>query len=168
MPQDTLSIEDRLDRMEAVSAIRQLAYDYAYAVDMLDWELMEKLWVETDAPQPPPILDIHAIRKLPALFAEQGPSMLAVANHRIEFDGNDTASGTVYCLAFVDRGEFIEQAIVYVDDYRKIDGEWRFLKRNHLLLWGRETANPLQQAEANWPASQIGAGNAAKVLRAHA
>lgn len=165
MTQAPPNIDERLDRLESTAAIRQLAYDYAYAVDMLDWDLMETLWVETEEPEPAPILDIHAMRKLPVLFENQESSMLAVANHRIAFDGRDEASGTVYCLAFVDRGEFIEQSIIYIDEYRRIDGKWRILKRNHLLVWGRETDNPMQQPDANWPVKQVGAGNAAQILR---
>lgn len=161
----TTLLDDRIDRLTSLAEIRQLAYDYAYAVDTLDWELMNRLWVETETPEPFPILDIHAIRKLPEKFADQGASMLAVANHRIHFEDPDSATGTVYCLAFVDRKQFIEQSIIYVDDYRRVDGTWRFLKRNHLLVWGREAANPMQQPEANWPLGQVGAGNAAELLR---
>lgn len=159
------SPDERIDRLTSLADIRQLAYDYAFAVDTLDWELMDRLWVETEIPEPFPILDIHAIRKLPDKFADQGASMLAVANHRIHFDGPDSATGTVYCLAFVDRKQFIEQSIIYVDDYRRVGNTWRFLKRNHLLVWGREAANPMQQPDANWPFGQIGAGNAADLLR---
>lgn len=157
---------DPLERLTAIEDIKQLAYSYAFAVDTLDWGLMETLWVNTDQPAPPPVLDIHAIRQLPGKFAEQGASMLFVGNHRITFESAEKARGTVYCQAFVDRGHFLEQAIIYLDEYERHAGNWLFLKRNHLLLWGKEGAsNPMQQPPANWPKRQVGAGNAAEILR---
>lgn len=162
-----MTADPRLEQLWALHEIRQLAYRYAYAVDTRDWELMESLWVETPSPLDRPALDIHFARGLPERFKTQSASTLFVGNHLIEFDGPDRAHGSVYCLAFVDRPEqFFEQAIIYNDQYERHGGKWLFLKRDHLLWWGREPAvNPMRQPPANWPASQVGAGIAFDQIR---
>jgi hypothetical protein len=159
---------DKVDELWSREQIRQLAYSYAYAVDTLDWNLMDSLWMPDypAPPAPPPLLDYHAMRKLPAKFAQQGASMLLVGNHRINFENSDKAKGTVYCHCFVDRDYLLEQTIVYVDAYERRDGKWLFVQRDHLLMWGRDGGeNPMKLPSADWPKSQIGAGTAAQVLR---
>ena len=157
---------DKLDELWSREQIRQLAYSYAYAVDTLDWNLMDSLWVPDYPPAPPPLLDYHAMRKLPAKFAQQGASMLLVGNHRINFENADKAQGAVYCHCFVDRDSLLEQTIIYVDAYERRDGKWLFVQRDHLLMWGRDGGeNPMKLPPADWPKSQIGAGTAAQVLR---
>ncbi len=153
-------------RLLALEEIRQLAVSYAFAFDVLDWNLMFSLWVDTELPEPSPILDIHAMRRLPAKYEDAGASMLLVANHRVEFHGEDHASGSVYCFAMADRGHFFEQAIVYLDDYERHGGRWLFRRRSHLLRWGRTVTNPMEQPQAHWPRSQVGRGTASEELRA--
>lgn len=157
---------DRTDQLWAIHEIRQLAYKYAYACDTRDFDLMLSLWVPTDIPAVLPDIDIHRMRDLNARLADVGASTFFIGNHLIELDGEDRAHGSVYCMVYVDQGNFLEQAIIYQDHYERHQGKWLFLKRAHLLWWGQErTPNPMQQPPANWPMSQIGAGNAASVIR---
>ena len=161
--------ERSLERLWDLQEIRELAYRYAYAVDSRDFDLMASLFVDTPAQAPQPAVDIHVCRQMPDFFREIGPSTLFVGNHLIEFDGPDRAHGSVYCLAFVDANPFFDQAIIYQDLYERHGGKWMFLKRDHLLWWGQErTPNPMHQAAANWPESQIGAGVALEWIRRRA
>ena len=159
--------ERTLERLWDLQDIRQLAYRYAYAMDSRDFEGMSSLFVETAEPAPPPAVDIHVCRqRMPEFFRNVGSSTLFVGNHLIDFDAPDRAHGSVYCLAFFDAHRFIDQAIIYQDRYERHDGGWLFLKRDHLLWWGVErTPNPMHQPPANWPASQIGAGDALERIR---
>jgi hypothetical protein len=156
---------DRLEQLWAVHEIRQLAYKYAYAADCLDFERLASLFVETEVPVEFPGLDIHVMRKAEAFMSQVGVSTMFVANHLIEFDGPDRAHGSVYGLAFIDNRVFCEQAIIYQDVYQRSGDRWLFLKRDHLLWWGREAVNPMHQPPADWPQSQVGAGLASKVLQ---
>jgi hypothetical protein len=159
-------VDSRLDELWAKQEIRELAYRYALAVDTRDWPLLESLWAEAPKPLPPPSLNIHSARRLPELFTTTKASTLFVCNHLIHLDGPDHAHGSVYCIASVDRGKFFDQAIIYQDLYERHDSKWLFLKRDHLLWWGQERlVNPMGQAPANWPASQVGSGVAFDLIR---
>lgn len=166
-------IRIRLDQLSSSEDIRNLALRYAYAVDSRDWSLMQSLWVETASRDSDSILDggtmldIHVMREIGPRFADSGPSTLLVANHLIEFDGVDHASGSVYCHCQMERsGTFFEQMILYQDLYERHGGRWAFRSRNHLLWWGsKRDDDPTRQAPAFWPASQIGAGVAFERIR---
>ena len=167
------ALQQRVDRLWAMQEIRNLPLRYAYAVDTRDWALMNALWVETDERAPDNmleggrILDIHVMRTIGPRFADSGPSTLLVANHLIDFDGEDRAHGAVYCHCQMERGgAFFEQMILYKDIYERHDGRWLFRTRDHLLWWGAERPDdPTRQAPAHWPASQIGAGVAFEHIR---
>ena len=159
--------ERTLERLWDLQEIRELAYRYAYAMDSRDFTQMASLFVDTAAPLPRPTVDVHVCRqRMPEFFQSVGSSTLFVGNHLIEFDGPDHAHGSVYCLAFIDADPFIDQAIIYQDSYERHDGKWLFLKRDHHLWWGVERKpNPMRQPPANWPVSQIGAGDALDRIR---
>ncbi len=160
-----VSSDDRVDRLWAVQEIKNLALTYAYAVDTRDWPLLESLWVETDEPSET-LLDIHMMRQLPAFLEGLGASTLLVANHLIEFDGPDHATGSVYCYCMMDWGGFIDQNIIYKDIYERHDGKWLFRTRDHRLWWGiQRQENPMKQSPANWPDSPIGSGDAFEFIR---
>jgi len=95
-------------------------------------------------------------------------AVLLVANHLIEFDDPDNATGSVWAHGFIDdsgpagRGEgFIQQLVRYDDRYVRIDGGWRFTRRRHFLWlgWRHDETDPLGQAPADWPERQIGLGS---------
>jgi hypothetical protein len=89
-----------------------------------------------------------------------GISILFVGNHVIDFDDDQHARGIVYCKAEIQDGErFISQAIEYQDQYERRDGHWYFVRRKHLLFYGREQGeNPLKLRPANWPENHSGRG----------
>lgn len=150
-----------LERLWDLEEIRDLARRYALAFDTRDFQDMASLFVETPEPAPWPLADRHMVKRIAANYKRGRASTLFVGAHRIEFDAPDEAHGTVYCLAFVDHEKFYEQSIIYRDRYERHDGRWQFLHRDHLLWWGQERVpNPMMQPEANWPNSQIGAGDA--------
>lgn len=158
--------ERTLERLWDLEEIRDLARRYAFAVDSRNFALLGSLFVDAPEPPAPPGVNSHISRRMPEFFAKGGASTLFVGNHTVEFDGPDQAHGSVYCLAFVERESFVDQAIIYQDQYLRQDGRWLFRHRDHLLWWGQERAeNPMAQPAANWPASQIGAGEAHMLIR---
>jgi hypothetical protein len=154
-------LEQRVDRLWGVHEIRQLAYDYAYALDARDVELLRSLWAETPEPTELPAMDGHYVRG-PEFdrWLQMGASILFVGNHRIDFEDDDHASGTVYCFVQLEAdGTFIDQSILYQDRYLRQGGHWLFESRTHLLWFGeKRERNPFQQAPANWPEKTFGRG----------
>ncbi len=160
-------LEAEVDRLSSVHEIQQLVYRHAYSIDSCDLALFQSLWAETETALEPPYADYHSARSPRIAFEGRGPSMIAIANHLIDFDGPHDAHGTVYGLVQTDwSGKFLEQAVIYQDRYVRVEEQWLFLNRKHLLLYGAErSANPFAQPPANWPANQIGLGTATDEIR---
>ena len=152
-----------VERVVASEEIRRLVYRYADAVDRRDLGQLVTLY-RADARFGAHGEGPDACR---AFFrdslAEIGMAVLLVANHLIEFDDADNATGTVWAHGFIDdHGEgFIQQLIKYDDRYVRVDGEWLFTRRRHYLWlgWKPEDDAPLAQPAANWPERQIGLGS---------
>lgn len=154
----------RLRRVADRDEIRQLAYRYAWGLDRRDVAAVADLFVpDVDSGQG---IGVDAMRTLlDRLMSEVGVTILFVGNHLIDFDSDDDARGLVYCRGYIeprdglDRGRFVEQAILYRDRYRRHGGRWRFVGRKHELWFGVETAErPLQQRAAEWPRHHDGVG----------
>jgi hypothetical protein len=149
-----------VERAVARDEIRQLAYRYALAIDSRDLDLLVSLFVP-DVRVGRSVAGREALR---AFFAESlsaiGVSILFVGNHLIDFESPERARGVVYCRGQIQDGaRWIEQAIQYRDQYERRDGAWLFVRRDHLLWYGVETAlRPLDQEPADWPARHVGRG----------
>ena len=153
--------EPSLERLWSVHEIRQLVYRYAYTFDSRDVPALTALWLETGSPLPYPYIDIHTVRGSFDMWLDGlGPTVLSVTNHLIDFQDDDRASGVVYCTAQIDMGEqYVEQAVLYQDDYARHEGDWLFRSRRHLLWFGEARPdNPFRLPPANWPASPVGRG----------
>lgn len=152
-----------IERVVATEEIRRLAYRYADALDRRDLDQLVSLY-RPDARFGPHGEGPEACR---AFFRESlveiGISVLLVANHLVEFDDVDNATGTVWTHGFIDDHDegFIQQLIKYDDRYVRVDGEWRFTRRRHFLWagWKHDEPAPLAQAPANWPERQVGLGS---------
>ena len=162
----SISTEEKIERLWAISEIKNLPLKYAHSVDTRDWALFESLWVETETPSDR-LIDIHVIRQLSTgMLKDAGASTFFITNHIVELLGPDKARGSVYCNCMLELdGQFIEQSIIYKDNYERHDDKWLFLNRDHLLFWGVEKPNPMEQDDANWPQSQVGAGDAFEIIR---
>lgn len=138
----------RLDRIESYQAIQQLPMRYAMAVDGRDMEGWVKLFV-------PNVRVTKETSGREALLAQIVPmvrtfqrSVHQICGHRIELDDSDDdhATGAVYCRAEHEVDErWIVMAICYFDDYRRVDGEWLFMRR-HERHWYAADINEHPQA----------------------
>lgn len=152
-----------IDRVVATDEIRRLAYRYADAVDRRDVDALASLY-RADARFGTHGEGPDACR---AFFreslAEIGIAVLLVANHLVDFEDSDNATGTVWAHGFIDdhHDGFIQQLIKYDDRYVREEGEWRFTRRRHFLWlgWKHGEPSPLTQAPAVWPERQIGVGS---------
>jgi hypothetical protein len=128
---------DRLDRLESLAAIQQLAVRYALAVDSRNMDALVELFA----------VDVRVGRDevgrdaLRAWFTRslRGPRTTVhfVANHIVDFDDADHARGIVYCrdeLEVPDAGEWDCGMFQYWDTYVRNAGVWHF-ERRRLHRW---------------------------------
>jgi SnoaL-like domain len=124
--------EERLDRLESLAAIHQLAVRYALAVDSRDLETLVSLFAAD--------VTVGKDRKgreaLKVWFARilkgMRVSVHFVGNHVIDFDDPDHARGIVYCQDELERpatGQWQQGKIQYWDDYCRVEDRWYFTRR---------------------------------------
>lgn len=133
MTSDHLSA--RIDRLESIEAIRQLAARYALAIDSRDIDAWLSLFVD-DVDCGSRGTGREALRTFiePALRCFYR-SVHLVGGHCIEFEDANRATGTVYCRAEHEVGdEWVVMAIAYFDTYERRDGAW-FFARRHEQHW---------------------------------
>lgn len=137
-PWEPSTLEERLDRMESLAAIGQLAARYAVALDSRNIDDLVSLFT--------PDVRVgreHAGREaLAAWFTDTFRSFQAsvhlVGNHVVEFDDADHARGIVYChdeLEYRDRAEWHWGHLQYWDTYVRVEGEWCFERRRFHRLY---------------------------------
>jgi uncharacterized protein (TIGR02246 family) len=149
-----------VERLLAYEEIRQLAARYALAVTSADLDAVVELFVD-DVQATRDRSGRAALREVFAAMLTSPVSVLNVGTHVINLLGPDEAAGTVLCVAEMGhRRTWARQLIAYEDTYARRDGAWYFVRRNHQLFYGVETAErPLDQPEARWPRNQLGRGS---------
>jgi hypothetical protein len=151
---------DPVERLVAHEEIRQLAYRYALFTDRRDLDALVALFV-SDVRVGRDAVGREALKaNLAAQLREVGVTILHVTNHVIDLLDDHRASGVVYCRGEIQVGDqWVVQNICYEDDYRREQGDWRFVRRRHLLWYGADVlTRPLGLPPANWPASPTGQG----------
>lgn len=142
----------RLDRMESIDAIRQLASKYALAVDMRDTDAIVNLYV-ADAKvsrdeSGRPALKASFDRVLRNFRA----SVHHIGGHVIEFDDPDNAHGIVYCRCEHEIGDkWVPVYLYYLDIYRRDADRWYFRRRNPSELYGADVLERPEAGIIHWP-----------------
>ena len=124
------TIEERLERIEALDEIRQLAHRYALAVDTRDLSGVAALFV-SDVRVGREERGREALAQWYGRSLERfGVSIHFVGNHVIDVLSADTASGVVTCRDELEvNGEWQVGVIQYWDEYRREEGQWLFQRR---------------------------------------
>jgi len=160
MPPVTADLAARLDRMESVEAIRQLAFAYALAVDARDLDLLVSLYVDDVR-----TADGAGRGALKAVFDQSlrqfTTSSHLVSNHLIEFIDADNALGLVSCRIEHEVGaEWVTMVSLYHDRYERRGGRWLFRGRIPGRLYATaEDDLPLGENKLRWPGAAPRAGN---------
>lgn len=156
MPDD---IARRVDRLESLDAIRQLACKYALAIDVRDLDAIVSLYVE----------DVRAgDRRGRAALREIFDRVLRgftttshqVQNHVIEFDDADDAQGLVTCrceheVPTAKGARWVIVQNLYHDRYQRIDGHWYFRARVQNRLYGTAAEDPpVGPLKDRWPGAE--------------
>jgi hypothetical protein len=127
--------DERLDRLESLDEIRQLAHRYALAVDTRNLDDLVELFVEDVQVG----RDKRGREAMKTWFGDTlsrfADSIHFVGNHVIDFDSSTTARGVVYCRDELEKGgEWHVGTIQYWDAYERRGGRWYF-KRRKLHRW---------------------------------
>lgn len=143
----------RVDRLESMAAIQQLAIGYALAVDGRDLDSWVKLFVpDVNCGRGGSGREVLRAIIEPAVRTFYR-SIHQICGHKVEFDDADHAHGVVYCRAeHEDDGKWVVMAIAYFDTYERRDGEWFFVRRQekhwYAADWEERPAAPF----TGWPA----------------
>ncbi|MDZ3991980.1 hypothetical protein PspTeo4_13752 [Pseudomonas sp. Teo4] len=129
MNTDNASLLQRIDRLESLDAIRQLAGKYALALDMRDMDAMANCFAEDVRVGRDKYGRAHLKAWLDETMRKQfhGTSH-HLGQHIIEFSDPDHATGVVYSKNEHETGpEWVIMQMLYWDDYERIDGRWCFV-----------------------------------------
>jgi hypothetical protein len=144
----------RVERLESLDAIRQLAARYALALDMRDSDAWVNLFPE----------DVkvggggQGRRALRDWFDDTHSRQFTgtahhIGGHVIDFDDADHAQGIVYSKNEHEAdGEWVIMQMMYFDRYERIDRRWYF-RRRLPLYWYASDLNqpPVGELKMRWP-----------------
>jgi uncharacterized protein (TIGR02246 family) len=129
-------------------ALRALVDSYAQAVDARDADRFAGLFaadgelIVFEPEEDEPSISWRGpeeLREVMKLLTSYSTTFHLMANHTCEVDG-DSATGEVYCLAHHlteegSEGDNTLMVIRYRDRYTKVDGAWRFERRDVMRQW---------------------------------
>lgn len=151
---DTPSLLARIDRLESIDEIRQLAGKYSLSLDMRDLDAHVNLF----AP------DIRVSREkagrehLKAWVDDTLRNQFTGTSHHlgqhiIEFRDPDHAFGVVYSKNEHECGaEWVIMQMLYWDDYERIDGRWYFRRRLPCYWYATDLNKPpIGDMKMRWP-----------------
>lgn len=139
----SLSLEQRIDRLEARAAIAELCMDYCTACDDRDMALLESCFTEDVRLQSKDgLMDATGIGEAMAMFRRmleiRGPGYHWTHDRTIRFDDADPDRATGLTLAHAEttpHGKASIAGIRYYDDYRREGGRWKFSARTLAFLY---------------------------------
>lgn len=170
------SLEQRIERLEALDAIRQLPAKYALALDMRDMDAMVSLFPEDVRVGKDAVgraaLRAYMDRTLRSPFTGTSHH---IGGHIIEFDDPDHAHGVVYSKNEHETpvagggDEWVIMQMMYVDDYVRAAGpdgpRWYFARRLPLYWYATDlNSPPVGPAKMRWPGTEAVEGNFHKLF----
>jgi len=149
-----LTTEERLDRLESLDSIRQLAAKYSVTLDMRDLDMHVNLFV----PDVRVGKDLVGRQALKAWADETFRNQFTgtshhTGNHIIDFKTPDSAIGLVYSKNEHETdSEWVIMQMLYWDSYKRVDGQWLFTKRLPMYWYATDLNKPpLGDAKMRWP-----------------
>lgn len=144
----------RLDRLESLDEIRQLAAKYSLSLDMRDLDAHVNLFAADIRVSREKVGRSHLKRWLDDTLRLQftGTSH-HIGNHIIEFDDPDHAHGVVYSKNEHETGEqWVIMQMLYWDNYQRIDGRWYFRRRLPCYWYATDlNSPPIGEHKMRWP-----------------
>jgi len=144
----------RIDRLESIDEIRQLAAKYSLALDMRDADAWANLFPEDVKVSK----DKSGRAALRDWFDETHRMQFDgtshhIGGHIIEFEDPDHALGVVYSKNEHETGaEWVIMQMMYFDKYERIDGRWYFRRRLPLYWYATDLNKPpIGSRKMRWP-----------------
>jgi hypothetical protein len=148
------SLEQRLERLESIDEIRQLAAKYALALDMRDPDAWVNLF-PADVRVSETETGREALRRW---FDETMRSQFSgtshhIGGHIIEFLDAEHAQGVLYSKNEHEAGaEWVIMQMMYFDRYERIEGRWYFRRRLPLYWYATDLNKPpVGERKMRWP-----------------
>ena len=149
----------RIDRLESLDEIRQLAAKYSLSLDMRDLDAHVNLFAADIRVSREKSGRRHLKRWLDETLRQQftGTSH-HIGNHIIEFDDTDRAHGVVYSkneheTPRQDGGvDWVIMQMLYWDNYERIEGRWYFRRRLPCYWYATDlNSPPVGDDKMRWP-----------------
>jgi hypothetical protein len=154
-----LTLLARIDRLESLDEIRQLAAKYALSLDMRDLDAHVNLFVPDIRVSRDQVGRSHLKQWLDDTLRLQftGTSH-HIGNHIIEFDDADHAHGVVYSKNEHEtpcadgRSEWVIMQMLYWDNYERRDDRWYFCRRLPCYWYATDiNQSPVGDNKMRWP-----------------
>lgn len=149
-----MSLEQRIDRLESIEAIRQLAGRYSLTLDMRDLDAHVNLFAPDIRVGREKVGREHLKSWVDSTLRDQftGTSH-HLGQHIIEFIDADHAIGVVYSKNEHETGpEWVIMQMLYWDDYERIDGLWYFRRRLPCYWYATDLNKPpIGDMKMRWP-----------------
>lgn len=147
-------LEERVDRLESIEAIRNITARYPILLDARDLDGLVELFVEDVKAGPRaergrgPLLEHYR-----QLCRGWGYTVHQVFQQAVDFESPDRAMGHVYCKAEHDiDGKFVVAMLRYHDRYERRDGAWYFRWRQTPMWYVSEIGEaPIGDDRIRWP-----------------
>tara|TARA_R110002049_G_scaffold66364_3_gene173255 strand:+ start:482 stop:1123 length:642 start_codon:yes stop_codon:yes gene_type:complete len=149
----------RIDRLESLDEIRQLAAKYSLSLDMRDMDAHVNLFVDDIRVSREHTGRAHLKRWLDDTLRLQftGTSH-HIGNHIIEFEDPDRAHGVVYSKNEHETpcadgsSEWVIMQMLYWDNYERRDGRWYFRRRLPCYWYATDLNKPpVGDNKMRWP-----------------
>ena len=148
------TLEERIDRLESIDAIRQLAGKYSLSLDMRDMDAHVNLFAPDIRVGKDKVGRAHFKAWQDDTLRDQftGTSH-HLGQHIIEFVDADHATGVVYSKNEHECGpEWVIMQMLYWDDYERIDGQWYFRRRLPCYWYATDLNKPpIGDMKMRWP-----------------
>lgn len=127
-----MTVEQRLAVLEAKDEIRELTARYCFAVAEADTEAILELFCADGAfaMRGREWAGTEQLREMYTGTAEGVTPKPYIQNHVIEVNGEEASGRCGVEIRMVHKGEAYTVAGHYFDTYRKVEGRWRFLRRD--------------------------------------
>lgn len=152
----------RLDRLESLDAIRQLAAKYALSLDMRDLDAHVGLFAPDIRVSREQIGRAYLKRWLDDTLRLQFTGTAHhIGGHIIEFNDPDHAIGVVYSKNEHETGpEWVIMQMLYWDEYQRMDGRWYFRRRLPCYWYATDLNKPpTGEKKMRWPGREPYAGH---------
>lgn len=148
------ALSARIDRLEAIDEIRQLAAKYAVALDMRDLDSLVNLFVD-DVGVPGKRRGRAALRDWydTELRHDLLGSAHGILGHVIDVHDADHATGLVYSRNDLETATvWVIELLAYLDSYERRSGRWFFVRRIPLFWYESDLGDPpVGPQKMRWP-----------------